>query len=88
MNELQNELIIEIFEKIDLKETSLFIDLSKTNKRFYFIYKGFLKKKLKSIFLFNSGSTGILVLLFHLLLLNMVALTFLNQVIECKLLIM
>lgn len=49
MNELPNELIIEIFEKIDLKETSLFIESSKINKQFYFIYKRYFEEKVKSI---------------------------------------
>lgn len=50
MNELPNELVIEIFEKIDLKETSLFIELSKINKRFYFIYKRYFEEKVKKYF--------------------------------------
>lgn len=50
MNELPIELIIEIFEKIDLKDTSLFIKLSKTNKLFNDIYKKFFEKTVKRYF--------------------------------------
>jgi len=50
MNQLPTELVIEIFEKIDLKETSLFIELSKKSKRFYFIYKRYFEEKVKKCF--------------------------------------
>lgn len=51
MNELPKELIIEIFEKIDLKKTFYFIELSKTNKKFYFIYKQYFEENVKRNFL-------------------------------------
>jgi len=45
MNELPNELVIEIFEKISLEQIETFIELSKINKKFYFLYKKYFEKK-------------------------------------------
>lgn len=43
MNELPNELIIQIFEKISLRDYKTFIEYSKINKKFYFIYKKYFE---------------------------------------------
>lgn len=50
MNNLPNELIIEIFEKIDLKDTKVFIKFSKINKQFYFVYKKYFEDRVKKYF--------------------------------------
>lgn len=47
MNELPNELIIEIFEKICLKELKTFIEFSKINKKCYYVYKKYFEEKVK-----------------------------------------
>lgn len=44
LNELPFELVIEFFEKINLKEYKKFIKLS---KQFYFIYKKYFEEKVK-----------------------------------------
>lgn len=50
MNNLPYELIIEIFEKIDLKDTKIFIKFSKINKQFYFVYKKYFEDRVKKYF--------------------------------------
>lgn len=63
MNELPYELIIEIFEKIDLTDYITFISLSKVNKKFNYVYKKYFeeivkdknKKYIPLTFLFSSN---------------------------------
>lgn len=50
MNELPIELIIEIFDKIDLQDYKIIVELSKTNKLFNDIYKKFFEEKVKIYF--------------------------------------
>lgn len=47
MNELPTELVIEIFEKINLKDYKLFIKFSKINKKFNSVYKKYFEKLVK-----------------------------------------
>lgn len=47
MNELPTELVIEIFEKINLKDYKLFIKFSKINKRFNSVYKKYFEELVK-----------------------------------------
>jgi hypothetical protein len=48
MNKLPLELIIEIFDKINLSDFKSFITLSKINKKFNFVYKKYFEEKLKN----------------------------------------
>lgn len=50
MKKLPIELIIEIFEKIDLQDYKIIVELSKTNKLFNDIYKKFFEEKVKLYF--------------------------------------
>jgi hypothetical protein len=47
MNELPIELVIEIFEKISLRDLKTFIKLSKINKQFNGVYKKYFEEKVK-----------------------------------------
>jgi hypothetical protein len=47
MNELPNELVIEIFEKISLRNLKTFNELSKINKQFNGVYKKYFEGKVK-----------------------------------------
>ena len=50
MNELPNELVIEIFEKISLRYLKTFIKLSKINKQFNRVYKKYFEARVKKIY--------------------------------------
>jgi hypothetical protein len=47
MNELQIELVIEIFEKISLRDIKTFHTVSKVNKTFNNVYKKYFEEKVK-----------------------------------------
>jgi hypothetical protein len=53
MNELSYELIIKIFEKIDLKDYKTIVELGKVNYTFNKIYKKYFEKNVKQMCIMN-----------------------------------
>ena len=62
MNDLPDELVLEIFEKICLNDYKTFIEYSKINKKFYFIYKKYFEEKIKE----KKRRKGIYIYSFHI----------------------
>ena len=50
MDKLPIEVIIEVFEKINLNDFKTFVKLSKINKKFYFVYNKYFEVRVRKYF--------------------------------------